>query len=56
MNPKFLWIAVFVACLSGAALGQTPASAALPDSGWRSIPKLKAAIVFIDAFEAMSKS
>src|SRR5580765_6603740 len=52
MNPKFLWIAVFVACLSGAALGQTPASAAAPagQAAAGSIPKLRAAIVFIDAF------
>ena len=52
MNPKFLWIAVFVACLSGAALGQTPTSAAAPagQAAAGAVPKLRAAIVFIDAF------
>jgi outer membrane protein len=53
MNPKFLWIAVFVACLSAAALGQTPTSSAAASAGQAaegSVPKLKAAIVFIDAF------
>src|SRR5262249_16723280 len=52
MNPRFLWIAVFVASLSGAAMGQTPGSKAAPTgqgSGGQ-VPKLRAAIVFIDAF------
>jgi len=40
---------MLMACLSGAAMGQTPGASSAP-AGQAGVPKLKAAIVFIDAF------
>src|SRR5262249_51347963 len=52
MNPRFLWIAVLVACLSSAVMAQTVGSggASATQAAASPVPKLRAAIVFIDAF------